>query len=394
MPKANAQENEPAAQWVSLSELKAWDRNPRKNGEAIKAVVKSIKRFGFGAPILARKADGEIIAGHTRLEAARKLGLERVPVRYLDLDPADAHLLALADNKLGEIAQWDDATLLALLGDLRQQGGDAAAVAGWTDADIDALLKEAADDALAAGEAKEVDAKEAHAEELRERWGVQTGQLWVIPASAGGAHRLLCGDATSTADRERVLCGEKPDAVFTDPPYEWTAERQVETVFAYAPVAVVSGCGPQYARIAGVPGVRFWYEVISLRTMPRSMPKWPGPFVMHWQNAFITTGGDHLFHRKFAKGRFGNGDYFPSVRGPYKCGEHDHGHSKSVAWAHEIISMMNAPIVADPFCGSGTAMVASDQCGRRCLAVEMEPKFVAVTLERLKDAGLTPTLDS
>lgn len=110
---------EAAAVWVTLDALEPWKDNPRHNAAAVDEVVGSIRRFGFGAPIIARKADGMIIAGHTRYEAAKKLGLERVPVRYLDLDPADARLLALADNKLGEIAEWDDARLSAVLVELR-----------------------------------------------------------------------------------------------------------------------------------------------------------------------------------------------------------------------------------------------------------------------------------
>jgi ParB family chromosome partitioning protein len=135
--------------WIRIGDLKPWDRNPRRNDAAVESVKNSIKRFGFGSPILARKADGEVIAGHTRLKAAQELGLEKVPVRYLDLDPADAHLLALADNKLGEISEWDDAVLLDILGDLRQQDSDAALVAGWDDVKIDALLLEAGNAVLA-----------------------------------------------------------------------------------------------------------------------------------------------------------------------------------------------------------------------------------------------------
>jgi len=95
------QSPETAAVWVPVEQLKPWAQNPRKNDAAVATVVESIRRFGFGAPLLARKADGELIAGHTRLKAALKLGLPKVPVRYLDLDPTDAHLLALADNKTG-----------------------------------------------------------------------------------------------------------------------------------------------------------------------------------------------------------------------------------------------------------------------------------------------------
>src|SRR6516164_2306289 len=113
--------DESAAEWVPISTLKPWKDNPRINDRAVANVAQSIRRFGFGAPIIARKADGEVIAGHTRLKAAVQLGLDRVPVRFLDLDPADAHLLALADNKTAELADWDDEVLGAVLADLAEQ---------------------------------------------------------------------------------------------------------------------------------------------------------------------------------------------------------------------------------------------------------------------------------
>ena len=108
---------EAAAVWVDIGELKAWENNPRKNdGAPVRKVAESIKRFGFASPIIARKSNGEIIAGHTRFMAAQELGLTKVPVRYLDLDPADAHLLAIADNRVAEEADWDDEKLSAILG--------------------------------------------------------------------------------------------------------------------------------------------------------------------------------------------------------------------------------------------------------------------------------------
>lgn len=132
---------EPAAAWVSIKNLREWKDNPRKNDPAVAAVAESIKRFGFGAPIIARLADGEVIAGHTRLKAAIKLGLSEVPVRYLDLDPADAHLLALADNKTSEIAAWDDEALGRILAELRAKEVDLLAGTGFGEAEIDALIR-------------------------------------------------------------------------------------------------------------------------------------------------------------------------------------------------------------------------------------------------------------
>jgi site-specific DNA-methyltransferase (adenine-specific) len=100
-----------AVEWVAVSALVPWAGNPRDNAAAVPGVKASIERFGFGAPVVARRADGEVIAGHTRLQAAIDLGLSEVPVRWLDLSADDAHALALADNKLGELAEWDASAL-------------------------------------------------------------------------------------------------------------------------------------------------------------------------------------------------------------------------------------------------------------------------------------------
>jgi ParB-like chromosome segregation protein Spo0J len=131
-------QSELAAEWVDIDSLKPWKENPRKNDGTVGKVVESIKRFGFGAPILARKADREIIAGHTRFAAAQVLGLRQVPVRLLDLDPAQAHLLALADNKIQEASGWDEDMLTAHLKSLSL--GDAL-LAGWSTDDLSKLLK-------------------------------------------------------------------------------------------------------------------------------------------------------------------------------------------------------------------------------------------------------------
>ena len=102
---------EAAAIWVSIKDLAPWADNPRLNEGAVDTVAESIRRFGFSSPIIARTEDSMGIAGHTRLKAALKLGLDKVPVRYMDLDPTDARLLALADNRVAEIADWDQEQL-------------------------------------------------------------------------------------------------------------------------------------------------------------------------------------------------------------------------------------------------------------------------------------------
>ena len=113
-----------AAEWIDVSELKPWEENPRVNDQAVEEVAASIKRFGFGAPVVARLEDKMIIAGHTRVKAAKLLNLDKLPVRFLDLDLVDAKLLALADNRVAEVAAWDDMILQRVLIDLKDQGAD------------------------------------------------------------------------------------------------------------------------------------------------------------------------------------------------------------------------------------------------------------------------------
>ena len=119
---AKASTKDAVAAMVPLGKLVPWEGNPRDNTSAVDAVAESIARFGFAAPIVARKADGEIIAGHTRWLAAQRLGMTEVPVRYLDLSLAEARALNLADNRVGEIAQWDEDKLLAAAAELHAEG--------------------------------------------------------------------------------------------------------------------------------------------------------------------------------------------------------------------------------------------------------------------------------
>jgi ParB-like chromosome segregation protein Spo0J len=130
--------SESIGEFVDIESLTPWEDNPRVNEHAIEAVVRSIKRFGFGAPIIARKEDGEIIAGHTRYEAAKRLGLKQVPVRFLNLDPVDAHLLGIADNKIGEKADWAR-TLSNVMKELKSCGGDLDDL-GFSDIELKLML--------------------------------------------------------------------------------------------------------------------------------------------------------------------------------------------------------------------------------------------------------------
>lgn len=194
--------------YTPIEDLKEWENNPRHNDHAVAEVAKSIKRFGFASPIIARKEDNMVIAGHTRLAAARQIGLNKVPVRFVDLDPTEAQLLALADNKIGEIADWDQDLLSEVLTDLKD--ADLSGI-GFSDAELDELIQEAQVDQLdnvIEGDLEDEDWDQMPSESVKI---AKTGGVYQI-----GGQQVACGDCVEVM---RSLPDNSIDSIITDPPY-------------------------------------------------------------------------------------------------------------------------------------------------------------------------------
>ena len=191
---------------LPLERLIPYARNPRKNAAAVATVAASLKEFGWRQPIVVDE-EMVILAGHTRLEAARQLGLTTAPVHIArGLTPAQARAYRLMDNRASENAEWDEALLGLELGDLQGDGFDLA-LTGFDDDELNRLL---------AGLGDEDGAREGEDEvpETPEDPVSRPGDLWLL-----GPHRLLCGDSTVATDVERVLDGVTPLLMVSDPPY-------------------------------------------------------------------------------------------------------------------------------------------------------------------------------
>ena len=191
---------------VAVGDLKPWGQNPRRNDLAVVEVVKSIERFGFSAPIVANRRTGEIIAGHTRWLAAQRLKLAEVPVRWLDLSAVEQKALALADNRLAEIATWDEQGLADVLRELQAEDASLLASTGFEAGELAHLL------AL-----EPLPGDDDDVPELRKSQPAQSvsGVVYEL-----GPHRLLCGDSTAAGVWAQVLLpSELVELVWTDPPY-------------------------------------------------------------------------------------------------------------------------------------------------------------------------------
>ena len=191
---------------LPLERLIPYARNPRKNESAVATVAASLKEFGWRQPIVVDE-EMVILAGHTRLEAARQLGLPTAPVHVArGLTPAQARAYRLMDNRASENAEWDEALLGLELGDLQGDGFDLG-LTGFDDAELNRLLAALGDEADA--REGEDDVPETPADPVS-----RPGDLWIL-----GNHRLLCGDSTVATDVERVLGGVAPLLMVSDPPY-------------------------------------------------------------------------------------------------------------------------------------------------------------------------------
>jgi len=187
---------------VPIKQIKPYERNPRKNKEAVKAVCKSIEKYGFKTIILL-DANNVIIYGHTRWMAAKELGYDSVPCMYAnDLTPEQVREYRIADNSTGEIAEWDLPLLKLELDEL--PGFDAAAMG----VDLSWLNEVSPEEEPA--EAVDDD----YEPEPPEVPNAKLGQVYQL-----GRHRLMCGDSTKTEDVQKLCDGAKIDLLLTDPPY-------------------------------------------------------------------------------------------------------------------------------------------------------------------------------
>ena len=179
--------------YKKIDELKPYKNNPRKNDKAVKAVVDSIKEFGFKVPIIL-DSNMEIIAGHTRLKAAKRLKYKEVPCIIADdLTPDQARAFRLVDNKVGELAEWDIDLLNIELSEIELDLTP-------FDFKIEKTLNDIEEDDYEVVIPDEPKSKK--------------GDIYIL-----GNHRLMCGDSTKEEDVAKLMNGNKADMVFTDPPY-------------------------------------------------------------------------------------------------------------------------------------------------------------------------------
>ncbi|MEW8417402.1 MAG: site-specific DNA-methyltransferase [Candidatus Thiodiazotropha endolucinida] len=379
-----------------LQRLIPYARNARTHDEGqVSQIAGSIAEFGFVNPILVGD-DNVIVAGHGRLMAAQQLGLEQVPVIVLGhLTEAQRKALVIADNKIAENAGWNEELLKLELGEIEDLGFDLDVI-GFSDEELDELLGTEEDVGLT---------DDDQVPEPEETVISQAGDIWQL-----GDHRLLCGDATSSADMELLMEGELADMVFTDPPYN----------VDYGNNAKDQMRGTDRRTLNDNLGEGFYGFLQAAMGNLLKVTKGACYIAMSsseldtLQQAFRDAGGKWSTFIIWAKNTFtlGRSDYQrqyePILYGwnegadHFWCGARDQGDvwffnkpvkndlhptMKPVELVERAVrnSSKSRDIVLDPFGGSGSTLIACEKSGRQARLMELDPKYVDVIIRRWQE---------
>jgi len=385
-------------EYRSINALIPYARNARTHSESqVAQIAASIVEFGFTNPIL-MGSDDVIVAGHGRLAAAQKLGLQQVPVLVLEhLSPTQRRALVIADNRIAENAGWDDAMLRLELDALRNDDFDLS-LTGFDVDDIADLFEgeEGGDEGQTDDDA---------APEVLDAAVSRAGDIWLL-----GNHRLLCGDSTDPQSFELLLAGQKVDMVFTDPPYNVN----------YANSAKDKMRGKNRSILNDNLGEGFYDFLLAALTPTVAHSRGAIYVAMSsseldvLQEAFRVAGGKWSTFIIWAKNTFtmGRSDYqrqyepilygWPEGGKHHWCGDRNqsdvwqikkphkndlHPTMKPVELVERAIRNSSKPgdMVLDPFGGSGTTVIACEKSGRCARLIEMDPKYVDVIVRRWQE---------
>jgi len=386
-------------EYIKVKELQGYEFNTRTHSdEQVDQLAASIGEFGFTNPLL---IDGErqIIAGHGRLAAALKIGMEDVPCIVLDhLSEAQRRAYVIADNKLALNAGWDEDLLKLELSALDQIGFDLSVI-GF---DADELAGLVIDEDIAGGLTDEDEVPE-----LAEIPISKQGDVWLLDN-----HRVMCGDSTSADDVEKLMDGQKADMVFTDPPYGVsytgghnkkkrggiiadTLEGDNLTGLFYgalnSALAVVNDNAAFYvwyasgksietfASLSNLPlelrAIIQWYKVKSGlgAFMSQYIPNCEPCMYLHIKGKSPSWYGATTEKTVWELQRKGNNEYHPTQK-PVELPERAVGNSSK-----------SGDIVLDLFLGSGSTLIGCEKKGRKCYGMELDPKYIDVIIKRWQE---------
>ena len=355
-------------------------KNSRTHSDAqVAQIAASIKEFGWTNPILV-DGDNGIIAGHGRLLAARKLGYKEVPtIELADLTETQKRAYIIADNRLALNAGWDNEMLTIELNDLLADGF-ALELLGFDPKELGALLEPEVVQGLT---------NEDAVPDVPEEPKTRLGDIYQL-----GNHRLMCGDSSSQNDIDQLLGGDRPDMIFTDPPYnidyqgvsdkrdKIKNDKMENSAFVDFLIQTLYGCETMYVCCSWHYSHLFREALEKIGRKPKAMIVWnkvnPAQHLDKYfkQHEIIFYYGDYGGHKTL------RGDIWTIKRQKNTV----HPTMKPV----ELIEMAlednkSKKVVFDMFGGSGSTMIACEKQSRNARLMELEPKYCDVIVKRWED---------
>lgn len=376
----------------AVSELIPYARNARTHSdEQVARIAASIKEFGWTNPILIDGSKG-IIAGHGRVLAARKLGLEKVPTIELSgLTEAQKRAYILADNRLALDAGWDEELLKLEFAELEKEGFELSKT-GFSDEEIREMMADLD---------REVDGVEdVETPEPPKNPKTKRGEVWIL-----GTHRLMCGDSTSVEDVQEVMGGVLADLWLTDPPYNVAYQGKTKDALTIQNdemddesfrCFLVSAYSAADSVLKEGAAFYIWHadsEGFNFRGACRDVG-WKVRECLIWsKNTFVLGRQDYQWqHEPCLYGwKDGAAHHWYSDRSQTTILEFDrpnrnaeHPTMKPVGLFQYLIGNSTKPgdIVLDSFGGSGTTLIACEQSGRSARILELDPCYCDVIIER------------
>lgn len=372
---------------ISIDLLHTDPSNARRHGEKnIEAIKSSLSMFGQRKPIVVQRNGMIVRAGNGTLAAAKSLGWKEIAAVVIDDDSATAVQFAIADNRTGELAEWDDETLAALLDGMDEEARNSLA---FDEKDLREIMQGLTPEAA-----------EDETPELPGEPVTKVGDLIIL-----GDHRLLCGDSTKAENVTRLLDGHKPFLMVTDPPYgveydpEWRHETGLNNSDRTGKVANDDRVDwtDAYNLFPGVVAY-VWHAgrfaadlVVNLRAAKfevRTQIIWRKPrFAIsrghyHWQHEPCWYAVRPGASAKWCGDRSQSTVWDIDYKG--QDAETVHGTQKPVECMARPIRNHGGKedSVYDPFLGSGTTLIACEQMGRKCFGIELDPKYCDVIVQR------------
>jgi len=384
---------------VALEKLVGNPRNPNTHPRAqIELLAKIIAAQGWRAPITVSRRSGFVVRGHGRLEAARLLGVDAVPVDYQDYESEAAEWADLiADNRIAELAEMDFSSLADLLSDLSLETIDME-LTGFDSKELERLFAR-----MSIAEIIEDEAPEPPAEPI-----TRLGDLWLL-----GEHRLLCGDSTRAEDVARLMGGSRAACMWTDPPYGVGyvgKTKDAKTIDNDSVAGLPALLDAVLANVAEVlePGAPFYLAhpagalaLLFEQAVDRSSLKVHQGLVWVKDSMVLGHSDYHYRHEPIiygfnaGPGRSGRGKrptsrwYADNSQTSVLVFDRprlslEHPTMKPVALVAHCLknSTPLGGLVLDPFCGSGTTLIAAEQTGRVCHTIELDPAYCDVIVTR------------